>query len=188
MIAANNIDYHFAYIPGYPIRKAIDRDPTKKLDCRPMDEEWLARIANMPWATNYIGTEALDEGLQRLRARLLAFGGNQVCLAYFEPDLKKIMERGQLWYGDIAIKKAGKRNQCHLNSALYWLEQHEKQNLAIATGYALSEDGLWRQHSWCVRHSKSALRIIESTCKRIAYYGFVLSDCEAFAFCDEVCR
>lgn len=186
MMATNKIDNCFAYIPNYPIRKCIDRVPEKELECLPMDEQWRASIASRPWATHYTGNEPLDEELQRLRARLLAFGGHQVCLAYPEPDLEKIMARGQLWYGDIAIKKAGKASRCHSNSALYWLKNSKEQMLAIATGYALSEDGMWRQHSWCVKRGKRSLHVIETTCKRIAYYGFVLTDSEAVEFCDTV--
>jgi hypothetical protein len=36
-------------------------------------------------------------------------------------------------------------NSCHWNVAALWLQKREGIT-AVATGYALSDDGLWRQH------------------------------------------
>lgn len=50
----------------------------------------------------------------------------------------------------------------------------------LLTGYALSDDGYWRQHSsWCL---SPARRLIETTVRREHYFGFRLSEDEAFAF------
>lgn len=53
---------------------------------------------------------------------------------------------------------------------------------SIATGYALSEDGLWRSHSWVIQPMKRTVRVWETTVKRVAYFGVVLTDeeCEQF--------
>lgn len=40
------------------------------------------------------------------------------------------------------------------------------------TGYALSPDGLWRQHSWAYGDN---LMIYETTVERVMYFGVELS-------------
>jgi hypothetical protein len=44
----------------------------------------------------------------------------------------------------------------------------------IASGYALTGDGLWRQHSWGVDAADG--RVIETTVRRVRYYGVILGD------------
>src|SRR5262249_8464594 len=44
----------------------------------------------------------------------------------------------------------------------------------IASGYALTEDGLWRQHFWGV--DTAAGRVLETTVRRVRYFGVVLGD------------
>lgn len=63
-------------------------------------------------------------------------------------------------------------------SLLCW--EANKMILDICTGYALSKDGIWRQHSWC--QLKKTKQVVETTIKRIEYYGFVLSSDEAHKF------
>ena len=57
-----------------------------------------------------------------------------------------------------------------------------KDRCFIATGYALSEDGLWRCHSWVVQPMARTVRVWETTVKRVAYFGVVLTseECEDF--------
>jgi hypothetical protein len=54
----------------------------------------------------------------------------------------------------------------------------------LSTGFALSDDGMWRPHSW-LRASSGTL--IETTEQRVAYYGFAFDDegAELFAFAFE---
>ena len=47
------------------------------------------------------------------------------------------------------------------------------------TGYALSDDGLWRQHSWLIAKPGRRWTVIETTCRRLLYYGVVLTEEEA---------
>jgi hypothetical protein len=77
---------------------------------------------------------------------------------------------------------SGKLHTCHSNVAHYWDENRER--LAIATGYALSKDGLWRQHSWLLQKKVSAeqCRILETTVNREKYFGIILNDGEAEIF------
>jgi len=48
----------------------------------------------------------------------------------------------------------------------------------IVTRYALSDDGMWRQHSWVLVGE----RLVETTEEREQYFGVVLSDGEAEEF------
>jgi hypothetical protein len=70
------------------------------------------------------------------------------------------------------------RSACHENVAQLWVTKSSGLT-AIGTGYALSEDGLWRQHSWGVRRDG----IVETTKVRVKYFGISVQgrDAEAFA-------
>lgn len=56
-------------------------------------------------------------------------------------------------------------NQCHRNSLMCWARSLGAEK--VWYGYALSTDGLWRQHSW-VRDDRG---IIDTTALRVAYFG-----------------
>ena len=47
------------------------------------------------------------------------------------------------------------------------------------TGYALSDDGLWRQHSWGLLTDD---RVVETTVARLRYFGAILTDPAAAEF------
>jgi hypothetical protein len=51
-----------------------------------------------------------------------------------------------------------------------------KGEVRIATGYTLSADGLWRQHSWGLDAGDG--RVLETTERRVRYRGYVLNDVE----------
>jgi hypothetical protein len=55
---------------------------------------------------------------------------------------------------------------CHDNCELLFAKNRIS---TIYVGYALSEDGLWRYHSWGVNEDK----IVETCSKRLIYYGVV---------------
>lgn len=50
--------------------------------------------------------------------------------------------------------------------------------VGIGSGYALSADGLWRQHSWGILRDG----ILETTERRIKYFGLILQDERANRF------
>ena len=93
--------------------------------------------------------------------------------------IPKILERGRFFCGSSYMRK-GQDCQCHYNSARLWYKN--KDRCFIATGYALSEDGLWRCHSWVVQPMARTVRVWETTVKRVAYFGVVLTseECENF--------
>lgn len=158
----------------------------REFTTEPIDEEWRARLKNNWWATNYCGNMDVIQsklkqydGLMELRNRLLAIGGEEVCLPVYEADLDKILEYGQLWTGKPRMMR-GENSACHYNSSSIWIDN--KEDMLITTGYALSEDGMWRQHSWVIHLKPRSNQIIETTVPRIAYYGVALSYnlCEEF--------
>ena len=107
--------------------------------------------------------------------------GEAVCLPACEPDLENIMDYGQFWLGYNAKKKRGEDCHCHSNSAMLW--EVNKDKTVICTGYALSADGMWRQHSWLIHTKPRSNRVVETTRPRILYYGFAMTPemCEEFA-------
>lgn len=70
----------------------------------------------------------------------------------------------------------GQPSSCHGNSSLLLLRG---EVAAIATGYGLSDDQLWRQHTWAL---DAEGRIVETTEPRLSYAGRVLSPADAVVF------
>ena len=97
--------------------------------------------------------------------RLLAEGGRLVVPPRDpEPDLDELLASARV-FGSAHESVAGQDNDCHANVAGLWVRG---QVAAIGTGYALSEDGLWRQHSWGLRESGV---VVETTYQRVRYVG-----------------
>jgi len=145
--------------------------------------DWRAMLSKRGWTaeTNLPGD--YQAGMKDLKTRLLAFGGWATCLPVIEEDLKNIMGRGLLMKGRGRTSlRLGQACRCHSNSAYLW---NAEPHLKIMTGYALSKDGVWRQHSWCIDTGASTYSIIETTQRRVAYYGFIMTDAEAERFYEE---
>jgi len=113
----------------------------------------------------------------KLEQRLLSMGGKMV-VPRREPDQDKILSRGKLWVRDnIKIVTVGRTpSNCHGNVAELWRSNPKRYH--IATGWALSDDGLWRQHSWIIDERT----VIETITPREKYFGFVLTPLEAQQF------
>ena len=185
IIMYREIDERAAYNKNSPIRTA--EQIGAKLKTIPMDAGWVEHIKKEHWyhenreITEYVKCDA-EHGhkMLDLRDKLLTFGGQEVCMPCYEEDLMKILERGQLWLGDRITMKRGLPSQCHFNSCRCW--DANKDKVVLCTGYALSEDGCWRQHSWCVHIKPRKNRVVETTVERIAYFGFVMTEEEANQF------
>jgi hypothetical protein len=124
-----------------------------------------------------------NASLEPLKEKLLSFGGQAVVLHSDEPHLhdeephlQQIIERGYIEDGANPLLARGAQSACHYNAYRLWLAQPEKT--ILCTGYALSDDGVWRQHSW----AKYNGRIVETTVPRVAYFGFELTAEESEAF------
>lgn len=143
---------------------------------RTPDKTWVEKANQNGFTRSHV---FCDGGLESLKHRLLDIGGWAVCLPRIEDDLKKIMTRGRKFAGR-SISMPGEDCACHSNSAFLW--DANRDQLYICTGYALSKDGMWRQHSWCVKPTKKSWRVVETTLKRIQYYGYIMHETEAEQF------
>ena len=122
---------------------------------------------------------ALQESpeLRPLLVRLLQEGGEFVVLPAIEEDLNNILSRGRLWTPKWLKMMPGENSMCHRNSALLW--EANKKNCKLCTGYGLSKDGIWRQHSWC---SQKKQVVVETTTPRELYFGFEMTPAESEKF------
>ncbi len=127
-----------------------------------------------------VGREELEKiqvRLGTLHEILLSFGGSAVAehKGYYEEDLDKLLSRGQLWLAHGIEKMKGRESQCHMHSAYLWNANKDKE-VYLATGYALSESGVWYQHSWCLHRKKRSVSVVETTSpKRMACFGYVMA-------------
>lgn len=170
---------------GNPIRSA--EDLPIPLSTGAPDAKWDARLQEQWWYNEATIQKELEKdpwmntGLLTLHKKLLSFGGVRTVLPVVEDDLRNILERGQLWLGRLPKMMPGQPSQCHRNSCACW--KANKSRAILCTGYALSEDGLWRQHSWLVAFHHQ--QIVETTVPRVAYFGFAMTTEEAENFCAE---
>jgi hypothetical protein len=119
--------------------------------------------------------------LKHLKSLLLSFGGDfLVAPPRHDPDVPTLLKSGFLMSGPISTKPM-KSSMCHQNIAAVW-KMHRKGVVGVATGYALSDDGLWRQHSWAVLRDG----LLETTEDRRKYFGILLQGAAAdhFASCN----
>lgn len=113
--------------------------------------------------------------LVRLRNDLLDIKGEEVVPSY-EPDSKSLVERGHIISSENVIYTKMRDSQCHMNVRYLYLEDDSIDD--IATGWALSSDGLWRQHSWAIKNGS----VVETTVGRDIYYGIILNEEERNEF------
>jgi hypothetical protein len=133
-----------------------------------------------------VNAERYGDVLARLADVLLAEGGESVVVPHFEPPevaefvLGLTLRLGQFVPGEVAVVEAGASGECHANAVALWRSGRG----AISTGFALSDDGMWRAHSWL---RESSGRLIETTEQRVAYFGLALDheDADLFTFAFE---
>ena len=156
-------------------------DDPKKVKGTFLFNNYTNRGQNNFWHTEYNGElNQHQKQLKKLAEKILSFAGHQVIMPSIEDDLDKIQQRGLFCDGKHSIIKKGLPSQCHRNSCdLY--EYENRKDFFIMTGYALSDDGYWYQHSWCIDYKNN--HIIETTEPRLAYFGFVMTHDECDDFC-----
>jgi YD repeat-containing protein len=74
-------------------------------------------------------------------------------------------ERGVVFSSLVMAVVVSPASDCHRNSARLWWDGSA---VAVGTGYALSDDELWREHSWAW---DDAGRLLETTSSRIRYFS-----------------
>lgn len=138
---------------------------TKRYPTNAPDADWKAAWAGAgfnPYAWRNPSAEHLRA--RELHDRLVGLGGWAACVR----DLSLapvLLAEGTDVTGEGAEMRLGRARECHENSAAL---VHEDPTLVCHYGYALSDDGMWREHSWCVKPDGG---IIETTVERVAYFG-----------------
>jgi hypothetical protein len=140
-----------------------------KVPTLPPDRGWLERARRRGWTAR-----TGDAVWRPLKQILLGVGGWSVCLPEREPHLEAIVSRGRRFGGE-SIVVDGEPCQCHANVARL---SEELEGSRICIGYALSDDGMWRQHTWLLDGGV----ILETTVEREQYFGVVLEADEAAEF------
>jgi hypothetical protein len=122
---------------------------------------------------------AQQPGLKLLKPLLLKLGGAYVVAPQKpDPDLALLIESGFVISGPVLVKSMD-HHACHRNVAKMWKER-KHGIVAIGSGYALSSDDLWWEHSWGIRRDG----ILETTMKRLKYFGLVLQGAKANSFAE----
>lgn len=121
--------------------------------------------------------------LMMLEKKILALGGKKI-VYMFEPAVDELLKHGKL----LSCKRNRRArhpmlclSHCHENSCFLWLDRANK-GFKIATGWVLNDDGLWRQHSWGLQKNV----LIETTCPREKYFGYILDYKQSINFCDTI--
>lgn len=173
---------------------SLDNEAVKQLT-RQKNQHNLTRIRNSivttkdmpqpssqyPWLIAYRDSPTTDnahnEKLKQLYYKLMGIGGQNVLFPSIEEDIDNILEYGQLWDNITTKRMKGRCCQCHRNACDLWYANKDKDSfrITICTGYALSDDGLWRQHSWLIQVKARANVLIETTEPRLAYFGFAMT-------------
>jgi hypothetical protein len=108
--------------------------------------------------------------------RLLGSGGDLVVPPMTpDPDLDILLAAAEV-YPSGARLVPGETSACHANVAALWVAG---EFASICTGYALSEDELWRSHSWGLDADGT---IVETTFDRVTYVGAVLAGAAGLRF------
>jgi hypothetical protein len=144
-----------------------------------------AWMASLPKGNDDHGSfydKPADLRIARLARRLLDEGGKEVCVHFVaDRDLCVRLTTAGFCMPTNKIKQVfGAISACHQNCAALYLKFPGEYS--IGTGYGLSVDGIWRNHSWLVSVDGS---ILETTEKRIIYFGLVLGRAESQKFCSK---
>jgi hypothetical protein len=118
------------------------------------------------------------EAIASLKAKLFAIAGNKISPQPC-PFVSEIASHGVFVELPVKLRRMD-GNRCHHNVASLWEQRKKYGRLrAIATGYVLNEDSMWRWHSWGL----AATHILETTVARLQYFGLPMDaeDADALA-------
>jgi hypothetical protein len=112
-----------------------------------------------------------------LKNLLLKLGGTHlVAPPKRDSAVHRLIDTGFVMAGPVQFEMM-EGSRCHRNVAATWI-QRTHGILGIGSGYALSDDGLWRQHSWGLLREG----ILETTEPRWKYFGVLFQGLEGDRF------
>lgn len=167
--------------------KDAHMDEEQKQKCKANKYNWWTKSTKV--VSHRSDFEQLKD-LCEIRDRLLAKGGDMARMPSSpDEDTQAILKYGQFWNGIGAKECQGQINQYRANSCRIWakekdnLDNNPEFEIHICTGFALSDSGMWREHSWLIEKTKMHQTpiIIETTFPRLLYFGYVLDDYRATA-------
>ena len=126
-----------------------------------MDKEWYERLKERGLTDDSV---FMDGRYEELKKALLSGAGEAVILMGEIPDYEKLLKYG--YFTRAGANVAGIPSHCHENAEAF---ANKRKNYEVMTGYALSEDGVWRYHSW--NRNKETGVVIETTSPRVMYFG-----------------
>ena len=113
---------------------------------------------------------------ESLKSRLLSIGGSEV-VERPEDDADKLQERGREFSTRKVTNMPGAPSQCHANVAAL---TEANPHVGVVTGWALSDDDRWRQHSWGHNAKHGVVETTDEPRKK--YFGVKLHKKEAEQF------
>ena len=128
---------------------------------------------------DFSGEEMVARYWDRMEKKLLQHGGESAQRPGCDPQIGAVLDRGSLFSGR-QVRVRGTPNECHANAGELWM-QHEGA-ISLCTGYALTKEGIWLQHSWCVTTVDHEKRLILETTEVDweKHFGCVLDEQESF--------
>lgn len=137
----------------------------KMYKTKPMTE---SRVESLKSLGYYKDTVFEDGQYEPLKKILFDIGGEAVILCYYmdKDEYRKLVDTGRYFHGVGAKIIKGQIRECHENSKALASKQ---PHYDCYFGFALSDDGAWRYHSW-VWNNKGE-EVLETTEARLAYYG-----------------
>mgnify|MGYP000406868450 CR=1 FL=1 len=124
------------------------------------DKDKIEFLTSRPWFTN--SHKNLNEILNEL-----APDTHIVAVPFEHIEINNVTNKCELFdtrIHDIKLIKM-ENSRCHDNCEILFNSCNSNK---LYSGYALSQDGLWRFHSWCVDKNNC---ILETTQERLIYYG-----------------
>lgn len=113
-----------------------------------------------------------DPRWPKLNQKLLRMGGRAI-VPQHDPHLDDVLgTRAKLFPTKGYKFSGGQPSKCHWNVATLYVRNEVDH---VVTGWALSDDSLWRSHTWGLQKK----RVVETTERRKKYFGVVLNSYEA---------
>ena len=117
---------------------------------------------------------------EKLKEKILSFGGDVVHITHPNKDVKKWVDRGVASDGKDSTVENGRAGFCEEESLDYYLK-HKDEGVKLCKGFALNKNhGMWVYHAWC--KDKDGVIHECTSVKRDLYYGIELDEKESEKF------